>query len=59
MHEMKVILPTGIGGYSYLLQPFWWAGMVTSIFSFFSFSAVTIHIALLLCFYLDIQTHCY
>jgi len=45
MHEMKFILLTGVGGYSYLLQPFWWAGMVTSNL-FFSSSAVTILIAL-------------
>lgn len=24
---------TGVGGYTYLLEPLWWAGMVTSKFS--------------------------
>jgi hypothetical protein len=25
-----VYFATGVGGYSYLLEPLWWAGMITS-----------------------------
>lgn len=37
---------TGVGGYTYLLEPLWWAGMVTSEFSknspsYFGFSSNT------------------
>lgn len=35
-HKFLLLYPiSGVGGYSYLLEPLWWIGMITS--KFFSF----------------------
>lgn len=35
MVTYSAVIMAGAGGYSYLLEPLWWAGMVTSGFFFF------------------------
>lgn len=37
MNSNKFHLITGLGGYSYLYEPLWWAGMITSKIALFFF----------------------